>query len=218
MSTSDEMDVTQGRTYRGASPEQRQTERRERLIEAAIEVFGTSGYWAATIDLLCTQAGLTKRYFYESFADSEALLLAAYERTTGLLRERVTIAMDRAGPDLDAITRAALAEFMGAIDEDPRIARLIFFEILGVSPAVDAAYRAATGRFTKLMLSIASPAIEAGELAAAEQFTLATGMVGAVLMIAQVWVLDERRLPIESVIETAHTLVRAVLEQLRLRS
>src|ERR1700752_1144970 len=109
------MDVTQGRTYRGASPEQRQAERRERLVEAAIEVFGTTGYRAATIDQVCAQAGLTKRYFYESFTDSEALLLAAYERTTGRLHDRVQAAIGRAQPDVEAITHAALAEFIGAI-------------------------------------------------------------------------------------------------------
>jgi AcrR family transcriptional regulator len=209
------MDVTQGRTYRGASPEQRQAERRERLIEAAIAVFGTTGYRAATVEQVCAQAGLTKRYFYESFADSEALLLAAYERTTDRLHERVTAAIAGAAPNLEAITRTALAEFIRAIDEDVRIARLVFFEILGVSPSVDAAYRAATGRFTRTLLGIASPAIKSTELTAAQQFMLATGLVGAILMIAQVWVLEDRRQPIESVIGTADLLVSAVLEQLR---
>jgi AcrR family transcriptional regulator len=208
------VDVTRGRTYRGASPEQRRVDRRERLIEAAVEVFGTTGYRAATVDQVCAQAGLTKRYFYESFPDSEALLLAAYERTTDQLHERVTAAIAKAQPNLERVTHAALAEFIRAIDEDLRVARLIFFEILGVSPAVDAAYRAATGRFTKTLLALAAPAIETGELKPAEQFTLATGMVGAILMIAQVWVLDDRRQPIEAVIGTANMLVSAVVAQL----
>ena len=44
--------------------------------------------------------------------------------------------------------------------------------------------------------------------------TLATGLVGAVLMIAQQWVLSENPQAIESVIGSAHTILSAVLGQL----
>src|SRR4029453_15403828 len=69
--------VQAGRTYRGAGPRQRQDEPRARLVDAAVEVFGTTGSRSATVDRVCAVAGLTKRYFYESFDDSEALLLGA---------------------------------------------------------------------------------------------------------------------------------------------
>src|ERR1700751_6355680 len=67
------------RHYGGHSTEERRRARRERLIEAATRVYGEVGYRNATVKAVCEAAGLTERYFYESFANSEALLVAAFE-------------------------------------------------------------------------------------------------------------------------------------------
>ena len=53
--------------------------RRERLIEGAIRAYGELGYRNTTVKAVCEAAGLTERYFYESFANSEALLVAAFD-------------------------------------------------------------------------------------------------------------------------------------------
>jgi len=66
------------RSYRGQSQEQRRAERRGRLIAGAIAVYGERGYHQATVKAVCEAAGLTERYFYESFANSEALLIDSY--------------------------------------------------------------------------------------------------------------------------------------------
>ena len=52
------LDVAQlSRAYRGASPHQRVEQRRARLVDAGVDVFGTIGYRAATIGHICTRAG-----------------------------------------------------------------------------------------------------------------------------------------------------------------
>src|ERR1700758_4615938 len=73
------------RQYGGHSAEQRRLGRRERLIEAATRVYGEQGYRNATVKAVCDAAGLTERYFYESFANSEALLVAAFDAVTRLV-------------------------------------------------------------------------------------------------------------------------------------
>ena len=67
------------RTWRGQTIEERQAERRDRLIEAGIELFGTQGYAATSVKAICTEAGLTERYFYETFNDREDLLSEVYD-------------------------------------------------------------------------------------------------------------------------------------------
>lgn len=200
----------QGRTYRGAGPRQRQEERRARLVEAAIEVFGTLGYRGATVDRLCAEAGLTKRYFYESFDGSEALLLAAYTRVTGELRARLVAGARDAGPDLNRRVDGALRALFTAFDDDPRLARLAFVEVLGVGPAVDAAYRAVTESFADTLLELAAPALGA----TGTPKIVATGLVGAVVFVAQQWVLTERREPIDTVVAGAHAIVMSTLDRL----
>jgi AcrR family transcriptional regulator len=62
---------------RGVPLDARRAQRREALIRAAIEVYGARGFRNATVKAVCEAAGLTERYFYESFANGEALLVAA---------------------------------------------------------------------------------------------------------------------------------------------
>ena len=76
----------EGRPYAGASREEREDARREQIIAAGIELFGTRGYRAATVGAICEVAGLNKRYFYESFATLEDLLVAVYERVVADLQ------------------------------------------------------------------------------------------------------------------------------------
>src|SRR5258707_6385239 len=60
--------------YGGVSARARVASRRDRLLAAGLELFGTQGYLCTTIDQVCAEAGLTKRYFYESFRSCEELL------------------------------------------------------------------------------------------------------------------------------------------------
>ena len=91
------------RSYRGQSQEQRRAERRSRLVAGAIAVYGERGYHQATVKAVCEAAGLTERYFYESFANSEALLIDSYNTVTyGVLGEIVRagiLAVDRGQHD-----------------------------------------------------------------------------------------------------------------------
>lgn len=67
------------RTYRGQTAEERQEERRQRLVDAATEIWGTQGWAAVTMRGVCAKAGLIDRYFYENFADRDALLVAIWD-------------------------------------------------------------------------------------------------------------------------------------------
>src|SRR5690242_4478130 len=68
-----------GRVYGGRSERERRADRRARLLAAGLDLFGTDGWTATTIEKLCTAAGVATRSFYEEFASREALLLAVFE-------------------------------------------------------------------------------------------------------------------------------------------
>jgi AcrR family transcriptional regulator len=61
------------RQFKGLSLSERKQLRREKLIEAGIEAYGTHGFFAVTVKDICNEAKLTERYFYESFKKSEQL-------------------------------------------------------------------------------------------------------------------------------------------------
>lgn len=200
-----------GRTYRGADPQQRQQERRIRLLDAAVKVFGTTGYRTATVEKVCGEAGLTKRYFYESFSNSEDLLMAAYGRATDAMRENILAGAQAEADSTEQVLRGALTGFFTFVAENPESARIAFVEILGVSPTVDALYRKTTTSFSETVLQVAEAAGSSRGLAGPNRRTLAMGLVGAVLTIAQQWLLSPEREPLDSVIASAHTILAAVV-------
>lgn len=131
------------RPYRGVAAAERIGRRRAVVMDAALEVFGSSGGYAdASINTVCAEAGLTKRYFYESFDTLEALLIAVYEDANTRVRAKVQTAIEAmAGDGGPAVVAAAgVTAFLKALDEDRRLARVMFREVLGVSQRVDRAY------------------------------------------------------------------------------
>ncbi|MFD1717272.1 TetR/AcrR family transcriptional regulator [Georgenia deserti] len=53
---------------------------RERLLDAAFDVFSRLGVHAASIETICDAAGFTRGAFYSNFASKEELLLALVDR------------------------------------------------------------------------------------------------------------------------------------------
>ena len=53
---------------------------RERLMDAATEVFSENGFGGASLELICERAGLTRGAFYYNFSSKDELFLAAMGR------------------------------------------------------------------------------------------------------------------------------------------
>lgn len=62
---------------------------RERLLDAALAVFGEFGFDLATIENITERADLGKGTFYRHFEDKQAILQTLIERATGHLIERI---------------------------------------------------------------------------------------------------------------------------------
>lgn len=122
--------------YAGVSAEDRRAERRARLLEAALHVVGTDGWQAAGVRAVCLRAGLTPRYFYESFANREALLVAVFDAVSEEAAARVLDAVVSAPEDAAAKSRAAVEAFVDMLEEDPRKATVMFVDAVGVEQLV----------------------------------------------------------------------------------
>jgi AcrR family transcriptional regulator len=188
------------RRYRGTSIAERKTQRRDLLLRAAIRIYGETGYRNATVKAVCEAAGLTERYFYESFANSEALLIAAYERVNQQL-------IDEIGRVLSATTgasqekgKAALGYYFSALRHDPKLARMFLIELSGVSPAVERAQSEAQNAFANLLLQALDPS---GKLPMERRDLLAHGVVGAIASMALHWIGDNPTLPVEHLVVAA---------------
>ncbi|MCD2189980.1 TetR/AcrR family transcriptional regulator [Actinomycetospora soli] len=113
------------RTFQGASAEERVAERRARLLDAALDVVGERGVGEFTMTAVCRAAGLTERYFYESFPNREDLLAALFDATSDTaLRLALQAAAGLPAHDLAARARAAIRATVTLLARDPRSARL----------------------------------------------------------------------------------------------
>jgi len=80
-------------------------ERRDQVLDAALEEFAERGYHAASTAAIAKRAGISQPYIYALFPNKQALFVAAYDRTTGLIRETfMAAARGATGPD-DALAR-----------------------------------------------------------------------------------------------------------------
>jgi AcrR family transcriptional regulator len=118
-----------GRVYGGRSEYERRSERRTRLLNAGLELFGTDGWQAATIERLCSAAGVATRSFNEEFASREALLLAVYEHIMDGVLDSVLPAVQTASGSVEERIRVGLGGYVSYITADPRRAKVAHREI-----------------------------------------------------------------------------------------
>lgn len=123
-------------SWAGVPAEDRKAGRRGELLDAAFDLVGTEGSGATTVRAVCRHAGLNSRYFYESFADVDELLVAVYDRTITELYESLAAASELAGDDLVGRFRAGVEASVRFVDEDRRRGRVLFVEARG-NPRVD---------------------------------------------------------------------------------
>lgn len=117
--------------YGGVSAQDRRADRRERLLDAGLELLGTEGWQATTVRGVCQRANLNARYFYESFSGLDELLVAVFERIATEARAAVLQAVDEDPEDFEATVRAAIGAFVALMTDDPRKGRVAFVEALG---------------------------------------------------------------------------------------
>lgn len=201
-----------GRTYKGVSNDERRAERRARLVEAAVKVYGAVGYHGATVRAICAEAGLTERYFYESFEKGEALLAAAYLSVIERLSGEVMSAIALLAPpvEMGTLVRTALHTYYTLLRDNPAEARVFLVEILGVSPAVDQIYWDSIRGISLAILHFVPGATERVQAAGLDIDLFADGLIGAVVQIALGWVRSGFAQPVEAVVETAMAILGAV--------
>ena len=139
------------RLYGGMTAEQRRAERRRRLLDTALELFGTDGYPYTGIERICSHAGVTARHFYEEFGSREGLLVAVYDEIVTEILADVAAAVREAPGDAVELTRAGLRAFVHGMVDDPRRARVTCLEVVGVSPNLEVHRRSVLRRYAELV-------------------------------------------------------------------
>lgn len=206
-----------GRLYRGISEEARRAERRRAFIRAGIAVFGRDGFAGATTRGLCAEAGLTQRYFYESFESLEDLFVAVTNHLGSELEAEIDAAVQHAERSVEAVTLASLTAFFSFIHNDRPAARILMIEMMTVGPKVERAVRKFTEGRAEHLREIAVQlrpelAHDLGNVR-----LISSGLVGAARNIALAWMASDFAEPLEEVVDSAMRIYSALLPGARSR-
>ena len=194
------------RVWGARTADERRAERRERIIRAAIVVYGRHGYHRTSVKAVCVEAGLTERYFYESFNNNEDLLRQCFlvvdddlfRKTRAAVQEALDQgASNQAGPpDWIARARAALLVYLELIRNNPDKARVFLIEMASVSPAAEALVLERLDRFGALLMEVlgADP-----RFARRPPPLLLRGVVGGGLYLVRAWAMSGFAEDIETV-------------------
>lgn len=115
---------------------------RERLIEAATELFYAQGLRAVSVDKVIDLASTTKVTFYRHFKSKDDLVVAYLERRAALERDGIGEAIKQGGGDVD-VTLRAISEAIGIIACAPGFRGCPFINAAAEYPDADSPIRKA---------------------------------------------------------------------------
>ncbi|MCX6399671.1 MAG: TetR/AcrR family transcriptional regulator [Propionibacteriales bacterium] len=192
------MENSTARRYGGQSAEERDHGRLLRLRAAALDLFGTQGYQATSIDRLCSTASVSTRHFYLQFSCKEDLLLDLYGAITadayGAVAESLATTE---GQDFRRRIDAAVRAYLRPVLADPRTARIAFVEIVGVSPRVEQKRLDFRATIVALVEEEGRQGVARNEIDRRDFHFLALCLSGAINVVVHDWMLQRNRAPAE---------------------
>jgi len=192
---------TTGRSYRGMTPEQRTAQRRESFLEAGLNLFGNEGFHGATVRKICKEAGLTDRYFYESYSSMEELLIEVYERCLQGILQRLQASLTGIPSESfpEDLIRTLLTDFFKEM-EDPRVAKVCMFEAEGVSDDMHGMYNDYIRRFVMILMGASRAYVKKWPLSEEETEVLGNAIVGGIIQATRNWAVNDYHLSRESMV------------------
>ncbi|MCT7658330.1 TetR/AcrR family transcriptional regulator [Mycobacterium deserti] len=184
------------RDYGGVSADDRRTERRQKLLAAARQIWGTSGVTEVTVRGVCSAAGLTTRYFYEQFPNREAMVFAvADEVRDELLAALVSAGVGNPGTLTDKLT-SALTAFLEIIAADPHIHRIATGDVSTVPGLTE--HRAGILDHIAALIVELAPGVLGAETPSPDVLRRsALFMVGGANSLIETWLREPKETPAE---------------------
>jgi AcrR family transcriptional regulator len=110
---------------------------RDRMLAAMAEATAERGYAAVAVADVIARAGVSRKTFYEHFANKEECFLAAYDAGVDLLLEAIDGAVAAAEGPLAAAEAGARC-YLEMLAANPAFARTFLVEVVAAGPAARA--------------------------------------------------------------------------------
>jgi AcrR family transcriptional regulator len=185
---------------------------RIRLLQGFADAVSEHGYAAVTLADIVRCARMSKRTFYEHFADKESCFLATYVAATTLVLANAAAAFEvYKNEPWEKQLEASIDAYVSALESNPALTRACLVEIHAAGPRAIERRREVHAAFAKMLRSFARRTQRKHPEVHVISEEMATAVVGGIneLLVAQVERGPQNRLP--TLRGTAFALMKAVL-------
>ncbi|WP_187776463.1 TetR/AcrR family transcriptional regulator [Antrihabitans cavernicola] len=143
------------RPFRGISADERRRTRRVGLLDACYTIAAAQRMMGTTVDAICAEAGLSKRYFYESFRNRDELFAALIDTLIAEITDAVISSLSSTAMPLLTRVHAGIERVVAILTDDPRKAK-VYVDVVGNhvhNGTVDSAEQRLAGLLVQLVLA-----------------------------------------------------------------
>jgi AcrR family transcriptional regulator len=159
---------------------------RDKILQAAREVFAEKGYHRALVDDIVRASQTSKGAVYHHFPNKEALFLALVDEFAGRLAESVASAIGRAHGALGKV-EAAVTAGLETFARHRDLARILLLESVSLGPAYQSKRQEVHGRFAALIQVHLDEAAAEGSIPPVDTRVATLAWLGALNEVVVQW-------------------------------
>jgi AcrR family transcriptional regulator len=186
--------------------QERSRTRRQRLLDAALEVFTEHGYSDTAVDEIARVSETSKGGLYFHFPSKQALFLALLDEASEALLRRVETAMASQSDPLER-GDAALREVLHAFGSHRLLARLILVDALGAGKEFATRLNELHAAFAGLIADCLDDAVVQGQIPPLDTRVAAHAWYGAVNHVVLRWLMTSEPRQLEDAYPALRTLL-----------
>jgi len=159
---------------------------RDKILQAALEVFAEKGYHRALVDDIVRVSHTSKGAVYHHFPNKEAIFLALVDELSGRLAEAVARAIGGAHGALGKV-EAALTAGLETFARHRALARILLLESVSLGPAYQAKRLEVHARFASLIQAHLDEAVAEGSIPPLDTGVATLAWLGALNEVVVQW-------------------------------
>ncbi len=159
-------------------------ERKQQLIEAAMDLFASRGYASTRIADICEQAGVAKGLFYWYFPTKQDVFGELVRTMRRGLRSTQAASMDPTATPIDQIRQGTAASVRYMAEHASYFALV---EVERTEPAIAEALRSGSNVYLDDVVAKVTLAQQAGDVIDGDPTLIALGVLGAVSSFSNAW-------------------------------
>jgi len=169
---------------------------RERILDAARELFVTEGYEHTTVSRIRTESGVSNGTLFHHFPTKEAILDALYTEAMKRLNRRFFAALEGPPPSLRELLRGLVDAILAFAVAEPDGARITYY--LGPLSAESPSREELEKESAAVLIAVKAnlqPFRDSGELKSVPDTALMSIIQGPAHLIAKYWLADPDQFP-----------------------